>query len=233
MKKVILILSVAVGLLFSCKCDKKCKKDTETKVETIVKQENKSELYGTYKGSLPCADCPSIETTVTLNDDKTFEITEVYAEKENGTFNYKGTFEVSEEGVLMLTSEKEKFLFAVESDKLILLDEAGNKNTSELAEKYELTKVSIELAGTYKGSLPCADCPSIEVTITLNNDNTYEMTQVYTESKKGVFNSKGKYSITEFEGEKFVSIVEGKIMNLYRIEKNNLFFGENELKKVK
>jgi uncharacterized lipoprotein NlpE involved in copper resistance len=34
-------------------------------------------------------------------------------------------------------------------------------------------KVSTELAGMYKGVLPCADCEGIETVIVINTDNTY------------------------------------------------------------
>lgn len=35
-------------------------------------------LYGTYKGTLPCASCPGIDMTVVLNKDNTFTVTTVY-----------------------------------------------------------------------------------------------------------------------------------------------------------
>src|SRR5579871_3707294 len=33
---------------------------------------------------------------------------------------------------------------------------------------------SLDWAGIYEGVLPCADCPGIKITLTLNNDNTFE-----------------------------------------------------------
>lgn len=42
---------------------------------------------------------------------------------------------------------------------------------------------SLDLTGTYKGLLPCADCEGIETVIVLNNDKTYEITSLYLGTK--------------------------------------------------
>eukprot|EP01133_Synstelium_polycarpum_P010467 gene10467-12187_t len=52
---------------------------------------------GTYKGTVPCADCPGIETIITLNKDQSYSMETKYLEKgkkvsvENGTFNWDKT----------------------------------------------------------------------------------------------------------------------------------------------
>lgn len=53
---------------------------------------------GTYTGKLPCASCPGIETTLTLNSDKTYTLDENYLEEKEGKFNSKGTFEFDPSG---------------------------------------------------------------------------------------------------------------------------------------
>jgi uncharacterized lipoprotein NlpE involved in copper resistance len=60
------------------------------------------------------------------------------------------------------------------------------------AEKTELTAIdaahnsqnSLDWAGIYTGTVPCADCEGIQVTITLNNDLTYEMSMEYLKEKR-------------------------------------------------
>lgn len=50
------------------------------------------------------------------------------------------------------------------------------------------------VSGTFKGTLPCADCEKIEAELVLNSDNTYEYHTVY--FKKGQehpFSEKGQY----------------------------------------
>ena len=43
---------------------------------------------------------------------------------------------------------------------------------------------SLDWAGTYEGTLPCADCPGIKTTITLKDDNTYTISEEYLERKQ-------------------------------------------------
>ncbi len=38
---------------------------------------------------------------------------------------------------------------------------------------------SLDWAGAYEGTLPCADCPGIKTVIQLNNDNTFSMVSEY------------------------------------------------------
>ncbi|MCL8000655.1 copper resistance protein NlpE, partial [Brucella sp. 21LCYQ03] len=44
--------------------------------------ETTGEWPGTYEGVLPCADCSGIKTTVVLNSNDTFRITEDYADSD-------------------------------------------------------------------------------------------------------------------------------------------------------
>ena len=53
---------------------------------------------------------------------------------------------------------------------------------------------SLDWAGTYTGTLPCADCPGIDATVVLHPDQTYEKTFVYQDRKDGTFNEKGKFT---------------------------------------
>ncbi|PID90489.1 MAG: hypothetical protein CSA97_02515 [Bacteroidetes bacterium] len=47
--------------------------------------------HGTYKGTLPCADCPGLETTLTIEPDGAYTLTQEYEKKgEPGKFEYKG-----------------------------------------------------------------------------------------------------------------------------------------------
>lgn len=51
------------------------------------------------------------------------------------------------------------------------------------------------VAGTYKGDLPCADCEKIQAELILNNDNTYQYNTVYFKNGKAhAFSDKGKFT---------------------------------------
>ncbi len=97
---------------------------------------------GVYKGILPCASCPGISTTITLNLDKTFEKVDVYLEEENATFREKGIFVFTKDGDKIVLHHKNgsKSMYAVGENRLIMLDKDGKKSDSPFAEKYELKK---------------------------------------------------------------------------------------------
>lgn len=51
------------------------------------------------------------------------------------------------------------------------------------------------VAGTYQGVLPCADCDKIQAELILNADNTYQYNTIYfTNSKEHAFTDKGKFT---------------------------------------
>lgn len=54
--------------------------------------ENSLDWNGTYQGILPCADCPGIKTTLTLNLDKTYSLEESYLERQVKPIISKGIF---------------------------------------------------------------------------------------------------------------------------------------------
>lgn len=53
-----------------------------------------AEYFGVYEGLLPAADGPGIQTTLSLNQDGTFNLKSVYLNEPDGTFNESGTLVV-------------------------------------------------------------------------------------------------------------------------------------------
>ena len=49
-------------------------------------------------------------------------------------------------------------------------------------------------AGTFTGTLPCADCPGIDVTLALEADGTYQLTQVYQERPDATWRTDGSWT---------------------------------------
>ncbi|GHV55666.1 hypothetical protein FACS1894182_00420 [Bacteroidia bacterium] len=47
--------------------------------------------------------------------------------------------------------------------------------------------------GTYYGTIPCADCPGINVELTLNSDLTYSMKRIY-QDRQSIFSNSGKFT---------------------------------------
>ena len=128
MKK-IFILVCSCALLAACNNSAKTNKSagadsTSIEVTDIHNAENSLDYEGTYKGVFPAADCPGIETTLTLNPDKTFSLHSVYIDRDS-SFDEKGGelsyYKVEENHLRKLTMDKQEI-------------------TGELADHYVLNK---------------------------------------------------------------------------------------------
>lgn len=104
--------------------------------------QNSLDWAGEYTGTIPCADCPGIDVTIALNVDGSFTKKNVYQEKENGTFEEKGTFTWDQSGsIVTLNSGDDSSLFQVQEGRLLMLDQEGQKITGDLANMYVLIKL--------------------------------------------------------------------------------------------
>lgn len=86
-------------------------------------------------------------------------------------------------------------------------------------------KTALDWAGTYAGTIPCADCDGIEQTLEIKADGTYKETSKYQGVGKGeTFNEEGKYewdaagnklTLTSKEGEvSYLAVHEGSVLLL-------------------
>ncbi|HUH51919.1 MAG TPA: copper resistance protein NlpE [Flavobacterium sp.] len=147
MKTNLLLLSaVAAFTLVSCK-NKNQNTEGVTTTETVEvidghTSENALDWAGVYEGTLPCADCEGIETTIILNQDKSFTITEEYLKEPNLVIESKGTFSWDKAGqVVILEAEDDlKRNYKVVEHAIIHLDSNAKEIKGELAEHYRLAK---------------------------------------------------------------------------------------------
>src|SRR5690606_42104014 len=93
--------------------------------------QNALDWGGTYKGTLPCADCIGIETTITLHEDLTYSLSRIYLQKENGAFEETCTFSWDQSGSTIKLSEDAGQSFGV-LKSLFLLSEGCNRKTGKL-----------------------------------------------------------------------------------------------------
>lgn len=77
-----------------------------------------------------------------------------------------------------------------ENSQTVITD--NNSDTPEVVDGHN-SQNSVDWAGTYSGTLPCASCPGINTHITLNADGTFEKSEEYLEEKDGVFDTKGTF----------------------------------------
>jgi copper homeostasis protein (lipoprotein) len=90
---------------------------------------------GTFSGTLPCADCPGIDTTVTLKPDGTYAVHEVYQGKP-GSFDSDGTWTAEENGKRVRLdpnskSEQDRVFAVKSSDEIESLDIEGKPIATE------------------------------------------------------------------------------------------------------
>ncbi|PFG57751.1 putative lipoprotein NlpE involved in copper resistance [Vibrio sp. ES.051] len=165
MKKVLLALTGAVIILTGCQDEKptdtsavEVPPETEVTTEALPVEEeqvitaetfmdsehnaqNALDWNGTYKGTLPCADCSGIDTTLILNQDGTYMLEESYQDKEDGQSKSEGQFTWDANGsIVTLANEEVPNQYFVGENVLMKLDMNGEKVTGDLAPLYNLTK---------------------------------------------------------------------------------------------
>lgn len=97
---------------------------------------------GTYRGTVPAADCPGIELTLTLSPDGRYEQTWNYIERE-GIFTDRGPYMV-EGDVLTLQPEDDgvALYYKLDGERLLKLDADRKPLDGEQAPYYELRKIA-------------------------------------------------------------------------------------------
>lgn len=104
--------------------------------------QNALDWMGTYEGTLPCADCEGIKTTIVLNENGTYSSKEEYLHRTTNIVANMGKFKWDKEGMrITLIKENEQFsTYKVVENALIQLDMEGNEITGAMADLYRLKK---------------------------------------------------------------------------------------------
>ena len=96
-------------------------------------------ITGTFYGVLPS----NVETTLTLNADGTYLLTQTFKEKQNERDKLRGTFQVLDGNILMFIhpSSGDNIFYKVRDDNnIILIDSFGNEPKKEDRKNYILKK---------------------------------------------------------------------------------------------
>lgn len=102
--------------------------------------QNAIDWDGTYSGTVPCADCPGIQTTLVINADETFTYTGEYMDRDlivedNGKFMWHDNG-----STIHLVGKEINMKLKVGENRLFMLDQEGNPIEGELADHYTLQK---------------------------------------------------------------------------------------------
>jgi uncharacterized lipoprotein NlpE involved in copper resistance len=142
----ILILAVAI---FSCKTGEKA----TTRVTDTHNSQNSLDWAGTYRDTLPCADCEGILTEIVLNSDLSYKLGTSYLGKNGEVFRSEGNFSWSKDGSTVtlngVDGTVESNQYKVGENKLTKLDMNGNVITGKLADKYIIQKQQNVITGRY------------------------------------------------------------------------------------
>jgi len=76
---------------------------------------------------------------------------------------------------------------------LLLAAGLGACQSNQAVDSAHNSRNSLDWPGVYTGVIPAADGPGIDVRITLNPDQTYELRYEYLERTNSVFTGKGKF----------------------------------------
>lgn len=92
---------------------------------------------GTFRGTLPCADCPGIDETLRLGVDGDFELTDVYRERPDSTHVVQGRWSTGNDDTRLRLAPDEKRsvdrVFAIDdNDTLTQLGMDGTRIDSAL-----------------------------------------------------------------------------------------------------
>ena len=88
-------------------------------------------------------------------------------------------------------------------------------------------KTSLDWAGVYEGTIPCASCPGINVKLELRKDGTFEYTRVYQEHEDDVFLDKGKF-VWDKTGNKITLNMDENEREMYLVQEGSLLLLDTE-----
>ncbi len=150
----LIIILFAVFCLVSCKNEENNSelKTIESSVENIESTTDNTydpraslDWSGVYEGFLPCEDCEGIETSIQINDNLDYVLSQHYlgrAEAEENNFNETGKFEWNEQGNTISLGERQKLYFKVSQNYLLQVFKDESKVMGDSAMKYRLTKIN-------------------------------------------------------------------------------------------
>ena len=150
MKESLLILAAALAMV-SCGGNAQQKAATAGTQQTTAaapdmhNAETSLDYLGVYKGTLPAADCPGIETTLTLAPDGSYALHLKYIDRDS-EFDEKGAFTVKENLLTLTPSEGgQPQYYKVEENRLRRLDAEKQPVTGALADNYVLQKTTEQM----------------------------------------------------------------------------------------
>lgn len=141
MNKFAIALCAMLAVMFAVSCSER---DVQDKTAIAVDghtSQNALDWAGSYRGTLPCADCPGILTIVNLAQNGTFDLFTQYLKNDDTGELQRGNFTWSEDGRNITLRTDPPRHFQVGENILFTLDTTGQRIDGALADAYKLTKI--------------------------------------------------------------------------------------------
>jgi heat shock protein HslJ/uncharacterized lipoprotein NlpE involved in copper resistance len=162
-KHILLHIAAFIACISLIQCTKVIKKSISQPTTISPDGHNSAnslDWNGTYKGTMPCADCDGIETEITLTTDQDYILKTNHIGKTGTAKEAKGNFTWNSSGntiTLSGTMPHEHNQYFIGENRLLQLDNLGNKRAGTDADKYFLIKQtpdilpdSTKLAGNWQ-----------------------------------------------------------------------------------
>lgn len=148
MKKKIYFAALALAVISITGCMNNKKSDLthradSTQVADMHTAQTSLDYYGEYKGTIPAADGPGIEVTLTLNKNNTYILTNIYIDRKDAEFKEEGTFNV--QGNLLTLKEKNggESYYKVEEGRVVMLNADKQAAQGEMKDLYVLKQEKV------------------------------------------------------------------------------------------
>lgn len=96
---------------------------------------------------------------------------------------------------------------------------AGGTEQGAAAPDMHTAETSLDYQGVYTGTFPAADCPGIEMQLTLNDDDSYGLQMKYID-RDTEFDQKGRYVVKD--NLLTLTPADGGAADYYKVEENRL-----------
>lgn len=230
MKKSLLILGIIAFSFTSCKKETNQEAEVTSTDSTIVQVDehnarNSLDYQGNYRGNLPCADCESIETTISLTEDSYVKEI-VYKGKSSKVFKETGKFSWDEAGnTITLLGSAAPNQYFVGENALFHLDVDGKRIEGDLASKYQLSRIEISepIAPVEKEETKTKEVAKVEL-----KNSKWRLVKLYGKTIEKNKDSKRDYGIIFNPDGRFSAFAGCNSMaGSYELEKiNNISFSK-------
>ena len=96
----------------------------------------------------------------------------------------------------MRTLSLHAFVLALALALTACMPRQAAEGASVAADPAHSSRNSLDWAGTYEGVLPCADCPGIRTRLTLNRDESYELSTLTLDRDTAPRVVRGRFSLS-------------------------------------